>query len=311
MKRSSIVIPTVIFVRKEDLKGIFPPHVTPFTKDGDLDLDALRKCVDFWIEGGVSGLVTCGSNGEAPYLSREERKKVIETVIDQANDRVPVIVGTGSISTRETIQLTKDAEDLGADAALVVTPFYFKHTNEEIYQHYKTVAEAVDLSIILYNVPKFTGFSLDPIVVKRVVEECENVIGIKDSSGSVALISEMIRLVGDRISVLAGSADVFLPTLMLGGKGAIIAVAIFAPKLCRELYEQFLTRNYERAAELQNTISFFNSMIVRKLNQLAAVKYALIVQGVPAGYPRRPTLPLGKEEMREVEEVLKEAGIIG
>jgi len=300
----------VIFVRKEDLQGVFPPHVTPFTRDGDLDLDALRKCVDFWIEGGVSGLVTCGSNGEAPYLSREERRKVIETVIDQVNGRVPVIAGTGGISTRETIQLTKDAEDLGADAALVVTPFYFKHSNEEIYQHYKTVAEAVDLPIILYNVPKFTGFSLDPKVVHQVVEECDNVIGIKDSSGSVALVSEIIRLVGDKISVLAGSADVFLSTLMLGGKGAIIAVAIFAPKLCRDLYGEFKAGNYEKAAKLQATISFLNGIVVRKLNQLAAVKYAVSIQGVPAGYPRRPTLPLGKEEMREVEEALKKAGII-
>ncbi len=298
-------------MRREDLKGVFPPHITPFKKNGELDLHALRECVDFWIEGGVSGLVTCGSNGEAPYLSREERKRVIETVIDQANGRVPVIAGTGAISTIETIQLTKDAQDLGADAALVVTPFYYKHSNEEIYQHYKTVAEAVDIPIILYNVPKFTGISMDPSVVRRVVEECDNVIGIKDSSGNLAQVSEVIRLIEGKISVLAGSADVFLSTLMLGGDGAIIAVAIFAPKMCRDLYEEFKAGNFERAAKLQATISFLNEVIVRKLNQLAAVKYAVSIQGVPAGYPRRPTLPLKKEEMRQVEEALKQAGIIG
>jgi len=297
-------------LRKEDLQGVFPPHVTPFTRKGDLDLDALRRCVDFWVEGGVSGLVTCGSNGEAPYLTREERGKVIETVIDQVNGRVPVIAGTGGISTRETIQLTKDAEDLGADAALVVTPFYFKYSSEELYQHYKNVAEAVDIPIILYNVPKFTGLSLDPRVVQKVVEECDNVIGIKESSGSVALVSEIIRLVGDKISVLAGSADVFLHTLMLGGKGAIIAVAIFAPKLCRDLYDEFRAGNYKIAAKLQETISFLNGVVVRKLNQVAAVKYAVNIQGVPAGYPRRPTQPLKEEEKREVERALKEAGII-
>ena len=297
-------------MKKEDLQGIFVPHVTPFTRDGDLNLEALRRCVEFWIDGGVSGLVTCGSNGEAPYLSREERRKVIETVLDEVNDRVPVIAGTGGMSTRETIQLTKDAEDLGVGAAMVVTPFYFRYSDEEIYQHYKAVAEATDLPILLYNVPKFTGFSLKPSVVEKLVLECDNVIGIKDSSGSIAQITEIIRLVGDKISVLAGTADVVLPTLMLGGKGAVIAVANIAPKLCSDLYREFKAKNYEKASKLQMTVSLLNEFVVRKHNQLAAIKHALNVQAIPAGYPRRPTLELRKEEMREVEESLRKVGLI-
>jgi len=154
-------------MKRFKLEGIFVPHVTPFTRNGEVDEEALRACVRFWIEGGLSGLVPCGSNGEAPYLSREERRKVIQTVLDEVNGKVPVIAGTGSMSTRETIALTKDAEDLGVDAALVVTPFYFKVSNREIYEHYRAVLEAVDLPIILYSVPKFTGISLEPNVISQ------------------------------------------------------------------------------------------------------------------------------------------------
>ncbi|MFZ0966503.1 MAG: dihydrodipicolinate synthase family protein, partial [Candidatus Bathyarchaeia archaeon] len=132
------------------LNGIFVPHVTPFTREGDLDLKALRVCVRFWLESGVSGLVPCGSNGEAPYLSRQERIKVIEAVVDEVNGKIPVIAGTGSMSTKETITFTKDAKDLGVDAALILTPFYFKPTNREMHEHYRTILQTVDLPIVVY-----------------------------------------------------------------------------------------------------------------------------------------------------------------
>jgi len=213
---------------KLKLEGIFPPHITPFTHEGEVDEEALRRCVKFWVKEGVSGLVPCGSNGEAPYLSQEERRRVIEIVLDEGHGKVPVIPGTGSISTRETILLTRDAKDLGADAALVVTPFYFKLSNKEMSGHYWAVIEAVDLPIVIYNMPKFTGLSLDPNVVFQLVSKYDNIVGVKDSSGSIGQITEIIRLVSKKVSVFAGTADVILPTLMLGGKGAIVSVANFA-----------------------------------------------------------------------------------
>jgi 4-hydroxy-tetrahydrodipicolinate synthase len=291
------------------LNGIFVPHITPFTRNGDLDEEALRKCVRFWLEGEVSGLVPCGSNGEAPYLSREERMKVIETVVDEVNGKVAVIAGTGSMSTRETILFTKDAKDLGVDAALVVTPFYFKLSNKEMHEHYKTLLEAVDLPIILYNVPKFTGFSLEPAVIAQLTAEYENVVGVKDSSGSIGAITETIRLVGDKISVLAGTADVTLPTLMLGGAGAIIAIANVFPKMCNDLYEAFRKRNYEEAGKLQHQIAHLNEVLVKKYNQLSAIKEAMRMRGLPAGYPRMPVLPLGEQERKEFENLLKTSPI--
>lgn len=292
-------------MRRIRLDGIFVPHVTPFTLDGDLDKEALRTCVRFWIEGRVSGLVPCGSNGEAPYLSREERKEVIETVVDEVNGKVKVIAGTGTMSTKETILFTRDAKDLGVDAALVVTPFYFKLSNKEICEHYKVLLEAVDLPVILYSVPKFTGFSLEPTVISQLVSKYENVVGVKDSGGSIGMTAEIMRSVGNKISVLAGAADVTLPTLMMGGKGAVIAVANVFSAMCSSLYEAFGRGDYEKASKLQRRLSRLNEILVKNHNQLSAIKEALRLQGLPGGYPRRPALPLEDAEKVDVENVLK------
>jgi 4-hydroxy-tetrahydrodipicolinate synthase len=292
-------------MRKLELKGIFVPHITPFTLEGDLDKEALRTCVRFWLKGGVSGLVPCGSNGEAPYLSRDERREVIETVVDETDGKVPIIAGTGSMSTKETITFTKDAKDLGVDAALVVTPFYFKLSNREVYAHYRALLESVDLPIILYSVPKFTGLSLEPSVIAQLASEYENVAGVKDSGGSIGAITEIIRLVGNKVSVLAGTADVALPTLMLGGSGAVIAVANVFPKMCSSLYEAFRNGNYEEANKLQQKISYINEILVKRHNQLSAIKEALQMRNLPSGYPRMPALPLGEEGKKEIENILK------
>jgi len=287
------------------LDGIFVPHITPFTRDGELEEEALRTCVRFWVENGVSGLVPCGSNGEAPYLSREERERVIEIVVDEVNGRIPVVAGTGSMSTRETIMLTKDAKEVGADAALVVTPFYFKLSNREMYEHYRALLEAVDLPIVLYSVPKFTGCSLEPAVISKLAAENEKVVGVKDSGGSIGTITEITRLVGDKISVLAGTADVALPTLMLGGRGAVIAVANVFPRMCVSLYEAFKRGDHEEASKLQRRISYLNEALIKRHNQLSAIKEASKLLALPSGFPRRPTLPLGNEEKKDVESIMK------
>jgi len=291
-------------MQKMKLEGIFVPHVTPFKRNGEINQEALRACVQFWVKSGLHGLVTCGSNGEAPYLSREERKKVIETVIEETSGKVPVIAGTGTMSTWETISFTKDAKDLGVDAALIVTPFYFKLSNKELYEHYKAILEAVELPIILYSVPKFTGFQLDTAIIAQLASEYENVIGVKDSGGSIGRITEIARLVGDKISVLAGTADLTLPTLILRGKGAIIAVANVIPKMCSTLYEAFTRGNYEEASKLQQRLTCINETLMRH-GQLSAIKSALNLLGLPGGYPRKPSLPLREEEENEIESLLK------
>ncbi len=291
-------------MKSRKFEGIIVPHITPFTEKGKINLEALRTCVRFWIENGINGLMPCGSNGEAPYLAKEERRKIIATVLEEAKGGITVLAGTGAPSTWETISLTKDAADLGVDAAVVVTPYYFRLSNREIIAHYKAVLEAVDLPIILYSVPKFTGYALEPPVIAELANEYSHVVGVKDSSGSPAAITETIRLVGDKIAVLAGTADVALPTLALGGKGAVIAVANAFPKLCVSLYEAFKKGDYQKAAELQHAITHINEVLVKKYNQLSAIKEAMQILGLPAGYPRKPALPLEEKEKAEIKKLV-------
>jgi 4-hydroxy-tetrahydrodipicolinate synthase len=285
-------------------EGIIVPHITPFTETGEINLEALRTCIRFWVENGVDGLMPCGSNGEAPYLAIDERRKIISTVLEEAKKGVTVVAGTGAPSTWETIRLTKEAADLGVDAALVVTPYYFKPSNRELTAHYKAVLEAVDLPIILYSVPKFTGYTLEPALIAQLAKEYSNVAGVKDSSGNIATIKETISLIGDKISVLAGTADVMLPTLTIGGKGAVIAIANAFPKLCVSLYKAYKKGNQREAAELQKTINHINEVLVKRFNQLSAIKEAMQMLGLPAGYPRKPALPLDETAKAEVKRLV-------
>jgi 4-hydroxy-tetrahydrodipicolinate synthase len=285
-------------------EGIIVPHITPFTEKGELNLEALRTCIHFWIEAGVDGLMPCGSNGEAPYLTWEERQKIIATVLEEAGGKTAVLAGTGAPSTWETIRLTKDAADLGVDAAVVVTPYYFRLSNREVLSHYKAVLEAVDIPIILYSVPKFTGYALEPSTIAELAIEYSQVAGVKDSGGNIATITETIRLIGNRIAVLAGTADVVLPTLAAGGRGAVIAVANPYPKLCKSLYKAYVEGNQQKAAQLQAVVTQINEILVKKHNQLSAIKEAMRMLGLPAGYPRKPALPLEEPAKAEVKRLV-------
>jgi len=291
------------------LEGIFPPHITPFLKNEEVDENSLRSLVHFWLDSGCVGLVSCASNGEGPYMTREERRRVLQIVIEEVEGKAPVVAGTGAPSTRETIFLTRDAKDVGADAALVVSPYYFKPDGRELFEHYSSVISSTDIPVIVYNVPKFTGYNLDPAVVVRLAEEFGQVVGVKDSGGSIGQISELIDRVGDRISVLAGTADVLLPCLLMGGKGGVIAVANVAPRLCADLYGHFKENEIERARQLQMKVLDLNDILVKRFNQISAIKEAMNHLGKPAGYPRRPSLPLDEKARDAVREVLARLGI--
>lgn len=292
------------------LEGIFVPNVTPFDQHGEIDKEALVGLIEFWVGSGVSGLVVNASTGEGPMLSREEKGGLIELVRERLDGRAKVIAGTGAISTRETIELTRDARDLGAEAVLVTTPFFYRPSGEELFQHYASLIASVDMPVILYNVPKFTGYSISPRVVERIAGECSGLVGIKDSSNNPGTIAEFVRLVGDKISVLAGAADVTLPTLSMGGKGAILAVANAIPETCVALYRAAKRGDLEEAGRLQLMVSQANNVLVREHSQIAAVKLALNFIKHPAGVPRRPLMPLPKGEELEVYETLKVMGLL-
>lgn len=284
-------------------QGIIPPHITPFTKNGDIDEAGLRRNVDFWIEAGVNGLATCASNGEAVYMNSEERKQVLTAVIDQANGRVPVIAGTGAPSTRDAISQTREAKDLGVDAALVVTPYFFTPKQEEILGYYQDIAEAVDIPIILYNVPKFTGVNMEPSVVARLAEY-DNVVGVKDSSGDMRQMQFLLNLAGDRISVLSGVGNLIFPNLVSGGQGGIVAVANVVPSTCVEIYEKFIKGDLKGAREAQAEIVALNDFLTRQ-HGVPAVKAAMNLLGQRGGYPRRPLLPISEKVMEELKSILK------
>lgn len=287
------------------LEGIFVPNVTPFNRHGEIDRGALQDLVDYWLGAGVSGLVVNASTGEAPFISRDERKTLMKLIIDRVDGRAMVFAGTGAMATRETIELTRDAFDYGAEAALVVTPFFFKPSEEELFQHFASLLASVDMPVILYNVPKFTGYSINPKVIERIVFECSNLIGVKDSSGSPGNMAEIIRLVGDKINVLSGNADMILPTLALGGMGAIVAVGNVIPETCVSLYEAHKEGDLPEAGRLQLRVSFVNKVLVRDHSQIAAIKAAMNFMNQPAGFPRRPVRPLSPEEEQEIFEALK------
>ncbi len=292
-----------------ELRGIYVPHITPFKEDQSIDYDALRACIDFWIEGGLSGLVTLGSNGEFPYLMRSERRDLIKHVIDYVNGRVQVIVGTGAPSTIETIELSKEAVDLGADAVMIAPPYYFKVSSEELLSHYSAILDEIDAPVILYDVPKFVGYSIEVDVFEKLVKEYSQIIGVKDSSNNILHIAELIRRIGDKISIMAGTSRVILPTLVLGGKGAIVAVANFMPKEVVRLYQSFIEGNIDEARKIQFLINEVD-MLMKKYNQIAVVKAIVNLIGKPGGLPRKPILPLKKDELDDVKSYLVKCGLL-
>ncbi|MDH4221879.1 MAG: 4-hydroxy-tetrahydrodipicolinate synthase, partial [Candidatus Bathyarchaeota archaeon] len=210
-------------------KGILPALVTPFTDDGkELSEDRLRNLVNHCIELGVSGVVPCGTTGEFVNLTVDEKKRLIDIVVDEVNGRVVVVAGTGASGTDQALELTKYAKDAGADAALIVTPFYLKPTDRGIYEHFSTVATEVDLPIILYNIPQCTGVWLTWQMVEDLAE-IPNIVGLKDSSGELKYILAVLEKVRDKINVMCGYDEVVLPALAAGASGAILASANVIP----------------------------------------------------------------------------------
>lgn len=290
-------------------EGIYVPNVTPFDPKGEIMFEAFGALIDFWVSSGVSGLVVNASTGEAPYLTRGEKRRIIEYALERVSGKCKVFAGTAALSTQETIDLTGDALDAGAEAALITTPFFYRPSNQELTQYFVDIMDAVDMPVILYNVPKFTGYSVEPKTVAEIAEECSGLVALKDSSGNPGTMAEVIRLCGDRISCLSGSADMVLPSLTLGGKGAIIAVANVIPRESVALYKAFKAGDMKAAGEEQHTASYVNKVLVRENPQIAAIKTALTNLEYEAGVPRRPLLPLQPETAKKVAEAMRLVGL--
>ena len=287
---------------KKTFEGVFPALVTPFTKDDEVDEDGLRSNIAFVIENGVSGIVPAGCTGEAATLSHQEQRNIIDIAIDASS--VPVIAGTGSNNTKEAIELTKYAADAGADAAMLITPYYNKPTDAGLITHYKIVAETCDIPILLYNVPSRTGKNMCADVVAELAK-VENIIGIKEAGGDITQVSKIIELTREQdFIVLSGDDSLTLPILALGGKGVVSVAANIIPRQMSDMVSAFLEGRLDRARELHHILSPLFRALFLETNPIP-VKTAMGWRGLAAGGLRLPLSPLSEENATKLRSVLE------
>lgn len=295
--------------KKMKVDGIIPAMLTPFTDAGEVDTAGIQETVDYLISSGVSQVMCLGSTGEAAALTRNERIGVIETTVKAARGRVPVMAGTGAPTTRDVIEQTREAKNTGADLVMIVTPFYEMPTQEGLYKHYAAVAEAVDMPIVLYNIPPHTNVEIGLPTLDRLAD-IDNIVGLKESSGNLGYFAEAMRLVGDRIPVLTGGDDITLPCFALGCHGAILALANIAPRNLVDLYQAVRDRDMEAAARMYYGLLPIARAINTTENFPAALKEAVNQLKRPAGPARSPIMPVSQLEADTIRQGLKTAGLI-
>ena len=289
------------------LEGSIVAIVTPF-KGGKVDEKALSKLVEWHISSGTNAIVPCGTTGESATLEYEEHYRVIETVIKTVNKRIPVIAGTGANATDETIMITKKAKKLGADAALLVAPYYNKPTQEGLYRHYKSVAKAVDIPIVLYNVPGRTVVNILPSTVARLLE-MKNIVAIKEATGDMKQVSEVIRLCGDRLTVLSGDDFTTFPLLALGGKGVISVTANIAPQEVSDMCRFWKEKKYEKARALHYKLEPLNHAMFIETNPIP-VKTAVAMMGKIREEFRLPLCEMSEANREKLKKTIKDFGLI-
>jgi 4-hydroxy-2-oxoglutarate aldolase len=291
------------------LKGIMPPLTTPFDAEGNLDVARLSENVARYNDTGLAGYVALGSNGEAIHLSSNERIQVIKAIKQSATSNHKIVAGINEFSTRSAIEATRAASEVGADVALVVTPYFYKSamTAEVLKRFFNEVADASPLPIFIYNVPQNTGVVIDvPTIAALALHE--NIIGLKDSSGNMGAMSDTLRLVPTDFNVFAGNGGILYPALSMGAKGAILAVACVAPRACVELFEAVQAGNHAKARELQNRLSPVAHIVTAGLG-VSGLKAALKLAGFFGGVPRAPLARANETNIEKVKSVLRESGL--
>ena len=292
---------------KTSFKGSFTALVTPFS-NGSCDEKAFRSLVDWQIAEGTNGLVPVGTTGESPTLSHAEHNQVVEWCIDQAKGRVPVIAGTGSNSTREAIELSQHAEKAGADAVLVVTPYYNKPTQEGLYQHFKAINDAIGIPIIIYNIPARSVIDMSVDTMTRLFE-LKNIAGVKDATANVLRVSQQRAAMGEGFNQLSGEDGTCIGFMAHGGHGCISVTSNVAPRLCSEFQDACLKGDYAAALKLQDKLMPLHIALFIETNP-APAKYALSVLGKCAETVRLPMVPLAEKTKTAVRDAMVHAGLI-
>ncbi len=300
-------------MKKIEIRGIIPPIITPMNADESIHEEELRNQVNRQIEGGVHGLFPFGTNGEGYILNEAEKEQVLKIVIDENNGRVPVYAGTGCISTRDTIRQSQMAMDLGADVLSIITPSFAAASQSELYDHYRAVAEAVDMPIVLYNIPARTGNTLAPATVAR-LSKVDNIVGAKDSSGNFDNMLQYIEMTRDSedFAVLSGNDSLILWNLLAGGQGGIAGCANVFPEVMASIYDYFIAGDLENARKAQDSIRSFRNCF-KYGNPNTIVKTAVGLLGYPVGKCRAPFNQVPEEGILALKQVLadcREKGMV-
>ena len=296
-------------MKNVELKGIIVPIVTPmYPETEDVNIPELRNQIERQIDGGVHGIFTFGTNGEGYILSMKEKEEVLEAAIDQVKGRVPVYAGTGCISTRDTIYMSKRAEEMGADVLSIITPSFAAASQKELYDHYVEVAKHVNIPIVLYNIPPRTGNKILPETVAKLAKDVDVIMGAKDSSGDIDNLKAYIREtrdIGKDFAVLAGNDGSILTCLKEGGAGGIAGRANLYPKALASIYNYFVAGELDKAQEMQDAVATLQR-VFKFGNPNTVIKKAVAMLGYPVGDCRKPFNYLCDEGIEELKLVLKE-----
>lgn len=290
---------------KVQFQGVYAVPCTPFSESGEVDEKTLRRHLRFLLdEGGVHGVIPTGSTGEFAFLSEEERKRVAEITIDEVNGKVPVIVGAAGVSTRETIMYSQSAQEAKADGVMVVSPYYGHPDQEELYQHFKSLAESIDIPVMMYNNPGASGVDIRTPLVARLAE-IDGIAAIKESTGEMQRIAEIMRLCGDKIAVLCGCDTLPMEMFAMGVQGWVAAPSNVVPRQCVELYELVaVKKDFDKGKELYFKLLPLFDMFESTGKYVQLAKAALEMLGRPIGLPRRPLLPASEEHRKKLQEIL-------
>ncbi|MBQ6813988.1 MAG: 4-hydroxy-tetrahydrodipicolinate synthase [Lachnospiraceae bacterium] len=283
--------------------------VTPMNQDGSVNYDVFANIIEDQINGGTDCIIVCGTTGEASTLSHEEHLECIKFVVDKVNHRIPVVAGTGSNCTETAIYLSKEAEKYGVDGLLVVTPYYNKATQNGLKKHFKAIADAVKVPIILYNVPSRTGFNILPETAVAMAEESSNIVAIKEASGNISQVAKLASLAKGKLDIYSGNDDQIVPIMSLGGKGVISVLSNVAPKQTHDMVAEYLAGNVEKSMQLQLEAIEVIGALFCEVNPIP-VKAAMNLQGKNVGTLRMPLTDMEEKNVEKLADAMKKYGIL-
>ena len=294
-------------MKKTIFKGCGTAIITPFTEEG-VNFEEFKKLIEFQISEGVDSIIVCGTTGESSTMTTEEKKETIKFAIDVANKRVPIIAGTGGNCTKSAIEMSKYAESVGADAVLVVTPYYNKTTQAGLVAHYKAIADSITIPIILYNVPSRTGLNISPATCLE-LSKIDNIVAIKEASGNISQVAEIANLCGEHLTIYSGNDDQILPILSLGGLGVISVLSNVIPKDVHIMVESFFNGDIKKATKLQLDTLKLTSALFSEVNPIP-VKAACNMMGFNCGIPRLPLIEMSEAGKENLKNEMNNYGII-